>query len=161
MVAIEALTIYDNVPDLLAKWYALSGDVTAKSYLKWQKYNSSPNPSATHGNRFVNNYTNSIANKYGRIASGEYLHPDSVIAKDNLRVTARRNVFTGSLFIMEKLAAGKSPKSKDWLYKINMPDSSFFGDTLGDNADKVSFCHECHSTELIDDYLFFMPKEYR
>ena len=145
----------------MATGYALSGDVKAKSYLKWQKYNSSPYPSATHGNRFVNKYTNSIAKKYGRIAPGEHLHLDSLIAKDNLTLTVRRDVYAGALFIMEKLAAGKSPKSEDWRYKMIMPDSSFLSNIQGDNTDKVAFCHECHSAVSMDDYLFFMPKEYR
>ena len=153
--AAEALTIYDNVADRMAKGYALSGDVTAKSYLKWRKYNLSPYPSATHGNRFVNNYANPIAKNYGRMKPGERLPEGSVIAKDSLTVTARRDVFAGALFIMEKLPAGKSPKSADWRYKMIMPDGSLFGDTQGDNADKVAFCHDCHATVLKDDYLFW------
>jgi hypothetical protein len=88
----------------VTKGYALSGDVTAKSYLKWWKYNSSQYPWATHGNRFVNNHTNSIAKKYR----------GSAISNDNLTVTARRDVFAGALFIMEKTASGKGPKSENW-----------------------------------------------
>jgi hypothetical protein len=112
--ATEVLTVYYNVAGCVTKGYALSGDVTAKSYLKWWKYNSSQYPWATHGNRFVNNHTNSIAKKYGRMVPGEHLHRGSAIANDNLTVTARRDVFAGALFIMEKTASGKGPKSENW-----------------------------------------------
>jgi hypothetical protein len=45
---------------------------------------------------------------------GEHLHRGSAIANDNLTVTARRDVFAGALFIMEKTASGKGPKSENW-----------------------------------------------
>ena len=38
---------------------------------------------------------------------GEHLHRGSAISNDNLTVTARRDVFAGALFIMEKTASGK------------------------------------------------------
>lgn len=109
----EALTIYDNVADRMAKGYASSGDTTAKSYRNWRLYNSAPYRSATHGNRYVNNYVNPIGKSYGTMKSGDKLPAGSIIAKDSLTVTSKRDVFAGALFIMEKLPAGQSPGTGD------------------------------------------------
>jgi hypothetical protein len=45
---------------------------------------------------------------------GEHLHRGSGIARDNLILTARRDVFAGARFFMEKPASGKGPKSENW-----------------------------------------------
>ena len=157
----EALTIYDNVADRMAKGYAASGDTTAKAYRDWRLYNTAPYRSATHGNRYVNNYVNPIGKAYGTMKPGDRLPAGTIIAKDSLTVTSKRDVFAGALFIMERLPTGQSPKTADWRYKMIMPDGSLFGDTRGDNADKVAFCHDCHVAASDDDYLFFMPEEYK
>jgi len=159
--AAEALTIYDNVADRMAKGYSLSGDATAKTYRTWQLHNTAPYQSATHGNRYVNNYVNPMGKAYGRLKKGERLPAGSIIAKDSLTVTSKRDVFAGALFIMERLPTGQSPKTGDWRYKMIMPDGSLFGDTRGEGADKVAFCHDCHVAAADDDYLFFMPQGYK
>ncbi len=157
----EALTIYDNVADRMAKGYAASGDPTAKVYRNWRLYNTAPYPSATHGNRYVNNYVNAVGKAYGTLKTGDRLPAGTIIAKDSLTVTAKRDVFAGALFIMERLPTGQSPQTGDWRYKMIMPDGSLFGDTRGDGADKVAFCHDCHEAASEDDYLFFMPDAFK
>lgn len=157
----EALTIYDNVADRMAKGYAASGDTTAKAYREWRLYNTAPYRSATHGNRYVNNYVNPIGKAYGTMKRGDRLPAGTIIAKDSLTVTSKRDVFAGALFIMERLATGANPKTGDWRYKMIMPDGSLFGDTKGVGAEKVAFCHDCHVAASDDDYLFFMPEEYK
>lgn len=157
----EALTIYENVADRMAKGYAASGDRTAKEFRNWRRHNNAPYRSATHGNRYVNNYVNAIGKTYGSMKPGDRLPEGAIIAKDSLTVTAQRDVFAGALFIMERLATGQSPQTGDWRYKMIMPDGSLFGDTRGVNADKVAFCHGCHAAAKEDDYLFFMPEDYK
>ena len=46
--------------------YRLSGVSAARNFPRWQRYNSAPYRSATHGERFVNNYANAPAAAYGR-----------------------------------------------------------------------------------------------
>jgi hypothetical protein len=42
-----------------------------------------------------------------------------------------------------------------------LPDGSYFGDTEGDNAADVAYCHVCHKIKKRDDFVFFVPKAYR
>ena len=70
-------------------------------------------------------------------------------------------MFPGALFVMEKLAGGASPQNADWRYVMIMPDGSLFGDSMGDGASEMTFCHECHKIEANRDYLYFVPQKYR
>ncbi len=158
----EALTIYDNVTDEMAKGYAVSMDPAALRFRKWRRFNTSPYKSATHGNRYVNNYVNGTGvSAYGSMDDGGQMPVGSIIAKDSFTVTSDTAVFAGALFVMEKMAKDTRPKTGDWRYAMIMPDGSYLGDTEGDNADKVGFCNECHKTKAKNDYLFFIPKKYR
>ena len=159
----EAMSIYDNVSERMFKGYAASKDPTAMTYRNWRRYNTAPYNSATHGNRYVNNYANAKAKAghYGRLAPGGKLPVGSIIAKDSFTVTNNHAVFAGALFIMEKLAKGTSPKTDDWRYQMIMPDGSLFGDTQGIGAAEVSFCHGCHSKKAGNDSLYFIPEKFR
>ena len=42
-----------------------------------------------------------------------------------------------------------------------MPDGSLFGDTMGDRAGAVAYCHVCHEAVADRDYTFYVPEEYR
>ena len=161
LTAPEAMSVYDNVSEQMFRGYAISKEPTAMSYGSWRRYNSAPYTSATHGNRYVNNYANAKAKRYGKMKPGEKLPVGAVIAKDSLTVTNDRSVFAGALFLMEKLPRGKSPNTGDWRYQMIMPDGSLFGDTQGTGAKEVAFCHDCHAAEADRDFLFFIPKKYR
>ena len=158
--AAEALAIYDNIADAMAQGYALSGEPAARQYLKWRRYNSAPYRSATHGNRYANNYANAKTKGYGTLKSGERMAPGAVIAKDTFTVPANGDVYGGPLFIMEKLGQGLSPETGGWRYVMIMPDGSYFGDSAGDDAQRVGFCDGCHRTAGADR-LFFIPENYR
>ena len=47
---------YRSIIESLQKMYAISKDPSAKNYLRWERSNSAPYLSGTHGNRYVNNY---------------------------------------------------------------------------------------------------------
>ena len=158
--AAEALAIYDNIADAMAQGYALSGELAAQQYPKWRRYNSAPYRSATHGNRYVNNYANAKTKGYGALKPGERMPPGAVLAKDAFTVSADGDVYGGPLFIMEKLGQGVSPETGGWRYVMIMPDGSYFGDSTGDGAQRVKFCNGCHQTAA-DDRLFFIPQKYR
>jgi hypothetical protein len=157
----EARKVYDSIADELAEAYGLSREPSAMAFRKWKIYNSAPYLSATHGNRYVNNYANARAVGYGSLKPGEKLPVGSILAKDSFTVTADGEVFGAALFVMEKLAAGKSPATGDWRYVMILPDGSYFGDTEGDNAADVAYCHTCHKVKKRNDFIFYVPKAYR
>ncbi len=157
----ESRKVYDNIAKDLAGFYAVSREPAAEQFRSWKVFNTAPYLSATHGNRYVNNYANARSLGYGTLKSGDRLPAGAIIAKDSFTVTGEGEVFGAALFIMEKLAAGKSPKTGDWRYVMILPDGSYFGDTTGDNADDVAYCHTCHKVKARTDYLFQIPKKYR
>jgi hypothetical protein len=86
----------------------------------------------------------------------------SAIAKDSFSVGADGKVTLGPLFLMEKMQPGFNEVSGDWKYTMIMPDGSTFGTTGGAGDAAVEFCNECHAAVAEDqDYLFFLPEEYR
>ncbi len=157
----EAMSAYDNVSGQMFKGYAGSKDSVAKAYGAWRRHNSVPYISDTHGNRFVNNYANPIAKRYGKMNPGETLPAGSILAKDSFTVTKDRAIFAGALFLMEKLPKGRDPNTGDWRYQMIMPDGSLFGDTQGAGANEVAFCHDCHTAESDNDFLFYVPEKVR
>ena len=61
----EADRIYGLINDALAKGFGFSGFEGADKYQSFKRYNKAPYLSSTHGNLFLNNYANQIADKYG------------------------------------------------------------------------------------------------
>jgi hypothetical protein len=153
----EALRVYQSIAGELSRGYAISKDKIAQTYRRWRLFNTAPYQSATHGNRYVNNYANEKS--YGK--PGAVMPPGTVLAKDSFTVTADSGIFGGALFLMEKLAPGTSPNTGDWRYVMIMPDGSVLGDSTGENQDRVEFCDDCHVAKADDDYLFLVPEEYR
>ncbi len=156
----EALRIYESLQKRMAQGYAAAQLEQLRNYQNWPLFNDAPYVSATHGQRFVNSYANRMAHNYGTLQEGEKLPMGSVLAKDSMTVTDEGNTHPGALFIMEKLAEGASPDTADWRYIMVMPDGSLFGDTMGDRASAVSYCHDCHEAVADRDYTFFVPEEY-
>jgi hypothetical protein len=156
----DALSIYERIRPDMAAAYRLSRNHWADQFYSWRRYNRVPYLSATHGERYINNYANAAAKAYGKGAGS--LPEGAVLAKDSFTVTARGDVFTGPLFLMEKMPAGFSPEAHDWRYTMIMPDGSLFGTTNGEGSDRVEFCVSCHllAEEGMDD-LFFVPEQYR
>ncbi len=157
----DAMTIYARILDDLTQGYAVSGDASSKSYRGWRKYNRVPYRSATHGERYVNNYANTAAQAYGKFEEVGRLPEGALLAKDSFAVTSRGDVFSGPLFLMERMEAGFSPETNDWRYSMIMPDGSIFGITKGAGAERVAFCHACHEAVGGSDNLFFVPEENR
>ena len=157
----DALSIYDQIRDDMVAAYRLSRDPVATQFYKWRRYNRAPYLSATHGDRYINNYANAKSNAYGREGAGP-MPEGAVLAKDSFTVTRRGDVFTGPLFLMEKMAPGFSADIRDWRYTMIMPDGSVFGTTNGQGSERVEFCATCHAMAGdAADHLFFVPEEYR
>lgn len=158
---VEALSVYDRIRDEMVAAYRLSRNPVAEHYVRWRRYNRAPYRSATHGDRYINNYANAeAATQYGR--SQGPMAPGAVLAKDSFTVTAQGDVFTGPLFLMEKMPPGFSEETRDWRYTMIMPDGSLLGTTGGEGSERTAFCASCHQTAGAGrDHLFFVPKEFR
>lgn len=157
----DALSIYDRIRDDMVAAYRLSRDPVGDRYYTWRRYNRVPYLSASHGDRYINNYANAEAKSYGQEDSAP-MPADAVLAKDSFTVTAQGDVFTGPLFLMKKMPAGFSAETRDWRYTMIMPDGSLFGTTNGESSEKVEFCASCHATAgVFMDHLFFVPEKYR
>jgi hypothetical protein len=157
----EANRIYNSLRRRLAEGYATSGMEIVDNYQSWKRYNSAPYLSATHGQRFVNNYANAASGDYGRLKVGGTYAPGTVLAKDSVTVTTQGKVFPGALFVMEKLQSGSNPDTADWRYVMIIPDGSIYGDTTGDEPELAEYCHACHQARADDDYVFFVPEAYK
>ena len=138
-----------------------AGEDVSGAYSTWVFLNTRPYRSATHGNRFVNNFANQTgAAEYGTFEDGGAMPEGAVLAKDSFVVTAKGQVTTGPLFAMEKMAAGFNEASGDWRYTLVMPDGTIAGTTNGAGSDQVGFCIDCHLAAERDS-MFFMPDEFR
>ena len=144
----------------MASSYALSRLSAIENYQSWKRYNSAPYLSATHGQRFVNNFANEPAKNYGKLQKGEKYPAGSVFAKDSVTITEEGKVFPGAMFVMEKLAAGSQPETGDWRYIMVLPDGTQYGDTTGEEAPQVKYCHACHAAKADQDFVFFIPDQY-
>ena len=158
----DALIIYDRIAEQMVANYRKSKNSYAEVYRTWRRYNTTPYLSATHGNRYVNNYANARAVAYEKAEQAGTLPEGSVLAKDSFEVTDRGDVLTGPLTLMEKMQLGFNPEGRDWRYTMIAPDGSLFGTTKGENSKRVEFCMDCHIAAGDDqDHLFFVRKQYR
>jgi hypothetical protein len=135
----------------------------AQAYQDWQRLNTEPYVSATHGSRYVNNYPGpEAAEAYGRFEDVGTMAAGARIAKDSFTVSPDGRIGVGPLFIMEKMADGFDAASSDWRYAMIMPNGSLFGITGGQNTQGMQFCAECHAIVADDqDSLYFIPEEFR
>ena len=144
---------------------AVSGELmtVAQEYQGWERLNTQPYVSATHGSRYVNNYpAPEAAEAYGRFEEVGAMPAGGRIAKDSFTVSPDGRVSVGPLFLMEKMEEGFNAASDDWRYAMIMPDGSLFGMTNGQGSQNVAFCAECHAIVADDqDSLYFMPEEVR
>ena len=161
LTAGQAAAIYREIRDRMAGGYRLSGLPAARNFARWQRFNAAPYRSATHGERFVNNYANAVARAYGRHEAAGIMPPGATVVKDTFYVSQSGAVFPGALMIMEKMPAGFDAATGDWRYAMVMPDGSLFGETGGENAHGMVFCADCHALAAATDYLFFVPEPFR
>lgn len=157
----EAEETYQQLVDELVAGYAPTDHPAARDYRNWRRYNGAPYLSATHGNLYINNYVNEAGRAYGRFENAGILPVGTIIAKDSFVVERNGEVRPGPLFIMEKMPKGFNYVSGDWRYTQIMPDGVFFGETLGEDAERVEFCIGCHLAVEQQDHLFFIPAPYR
>jgi hypothetical protein len=134
-----------------------------RSYQSWQRVNTVPYVSATHGSRYVNNYPGpEAAQAYGRFEEIGTMPTGGRIAKDSFTVSPDGRIAVGPLFVMEKMQQGFNASTHNWRYTMIMPDGSVFGVTNGQGSQNMQFCAECHALVAAEqDNLFFLPEEFR
>jgi class 3 adenylate cyclase len=159
--AADAYTIYERIQADMAAVYRRSNNELAGRYQSWRRYNVTPYLSAQHGRRFVNNYGNSSAAAYAKFEDAGFLPAGLVIAKDSFEVRENGDVVTGPLAIMEKMSDGFDPDGGNWRYTMILPNGNVFGTTGGAHSERVDFCGTCHKRAQKNDFLFFLPKEFR
>jgi len=157
----EAESVYQHNAAVVKKLLEASSNDIARGYSKWQRGNSKPYPSFSHGRRYLNNYLNDSALNYLEYENAGRLPVGAVIVKESFAVAQNGAFLPGPLFIMEKMPAGFSYVSGDWRYTQIQPDGSVTGSTNGQNASRVRFCVSCHLAAEKKDHLFFIPTEYR
>ena len=150
----EAEAVYAELRQSMREVYLVARYELAGEYQNWKRYNEAPYLSETHGNRYVNNYANSGAFDFAAPEAGVVYPAGTILAKDSFTVTQEREIYPGSLFIMEKLSAGASPETADWRYLAIHPDGSIEGDTTGESPEGVAYCHQCHQLRADFDHIF-------
>ena len=162
----QANSYYASLTKLLKDCYARSGLALTKVYQSWDRYNTAPYESATHGGRFVNNYANAKAKAYGKYEASGPMAVGGILVKDSFQVKKGKNgknkVTPGPMFIMEKMAAGFNPSTHDWKYSMITVNGKIFGTTNGKGSKKMKFCADCHNAVAEDqDTMFYLPEEFR
>lgn len=157
----EARKAYQALKERMAAGFGISDYPPAKDYQNWEVYNTAPYISATHGQRYVNNYANELGKDYGKLEPGGKYPQGTVFAKDSISAVDKDHIFPGAIFFMEKLAKGASPETADWRYVMVLPLGALYGDTKGDKARNVRYCHACHIQKADDDFVFFVPENWR
>jgi len=146
----------------MKKAYTKAGLRQIKGFSGWTKVNTSPYQSATHGNRYVNNYADPHGDyRYKKFESAGTMPLGSVLAKDSFIVRPDGRVAVGPMFVMEKMNAGFNKGSGDWRYTMIMPNGKIAGQTRGKGM-SMKFCAECHASVAPDqDHVLLVPDEFR
>jgi hypothetical protein len=111
-----------------------------KDYPDWTKVSAFPAAPGFHGGRFLVTYVNAIgAEEYLKYKPENVSIPAGTkIAKESFAISDDGKVSRGPLFLMEKVAAGKSPKTDDWYYMMVGPNGA------PQAINVFTACSECH-----------------
>ncbi|MEM7654017.1 MAG: cytochrome P460 family protein [Pseudomonadota bacterium] len=127
------------------------------NYPNWTKASTAPANPGFHSDRFLVTYVNDIGKaEYLKFADeGVNMPAGSVLVKESFSVNKKGEAVPGPLFIMQKAAAGKSPRTADWYYMM----VSAKGVPQGVNVYQA--CHQCHSGFETQDYMGYPVEEVR
>ncbi len=160
--AAEASTLYSCLKGEMANAYGKAGVRQISGYQNWLNIAAAPYQSATHGNRYVNNYADAHGDyRYKKFEKAGKMPQGSVLAKDSFVVRPDGKVSVGPIFIMEKMVAGFRKSTGDWRYSMILPNGKVAGITGGKGM-SMKFCAECHESVAPDqDYIMLVPTESR
>lgn len=122
----------------------------------WKAASTLPANPGPHSNRFLFTYVNKIGEAaYTQYAEGVKMPVGTVLVKESFSINSKGKSKPGPLFIMEKAAAGSSPKTGDWYYTM-----------VGANGKPQAVnvfraCHDCHSGWEDSDFVGYPVEEVR
>jgi len=159
----EAKKAYNCAQDAMKAAYDKAGLSGLGDYQDWEIFNTAPYQSATHGNRYVNNYVDAKgADAYGAFEDIDEMPAGAVLAKDSFSVSGNGKIGVGPLFLMEKMESGFNSQTDDWKYTMIQPSGEILGVTNGQGSQNVQFCADCHvAVAGNQDSLYFVPQEVR
>lgn len=131
----------------------------ARDYGTWQIYTRRPFGSE-HGS-YLEIHANDRAAAFGKFEDAGILPEGAIVAKPHFSVTGDGTVRRGPLLLMQKMRPGFSPTTSDWRFTMIAPDGTIAGETGGRNAGAVEFCVECHKAAWRQDFLMFVPPQFR
>ncbi len=141
----EAQTVYDCIAAGLHEGYMKGKkrwipEEYVSDYRNWTIANTLPANPGFHGGRFLLTWVSEAgAEDYLKYKDEDVNIPaGTVIAKESFAVTEKGKVKKGPLFIMEKVAAGKSPETDDWYYMMVAPNGT------PQAVNVIKACSECH-----------------
>ena len=146
----EAQQVYECIAEDLHAGYAKGAKrwVPAEpvaAFPGWTAAGTAPANPAMHGDRFLFTYVNDIGkDEYLKYAENPVMPVGSMMAKVSFSVTGKGKVRKGPLFLMEKVAAGTSPKTDDWFYYMVAPN----GRPQAVNV--FAACADCHQENFGD-----------
>lgn len=111
-----------------------------RDYRDWKAANTLPAAPGFHGERYLFTYVNPTGYAEYTAFKDENVNipAGTIIAKESFEVAADGVARAGPLFIMQKVAAGTSPKTGDWYYMMVAPD----GQPVGVPVEQA--CSQCH-----------------
>lgn len=145
LTAAQAMAIYDCLKADMQAGYAKgpkrwvpAGHVA--DFRGWTAASTAPAAPGPHGERFLMTWVNAAgADAYLDFAEENVVIPaGTVIAKESFDVKADGSATAGPLFLMEKVAAGRSPETNDWFYMMVSPSGA------PQAIPVVQACHACH-----------------
>jgi len=159
----EAAKAYACAKDALKAAYQKAGLSSLSDYQSWDVFNTAPYQSATHGNRYVNNFVDDRGSReYGKFENVDEMPAGSVLAKDSFSVSPNGQIGVGPMFLMEKMRDGFNADTGDWKYTMVMPTGQVLGVTNGEGSANVQFCADCHMAVAgMQDSLYFVPQDMR
>lgn len=158
----RANEIYEIVRPALQAGYAIATSPLAAWYQDWRRANTAPYLSATHGNRYLNNYVNEIgAVSYFRFEKVGKMPVGTIIAKDSFSMRTTGEILLGGLFLLEKMPAGFSDLADDWKYTFIQADGTLFGETNASGSKRVEYCTSFHLAAPHHEHLWFVPQAFR
>ena len=160
--AAEADSAYDCLLKEMTTAYGKSKNPIAKNYTDFRRYREVAYQSATHDNRFVQNYGNDYAKNYAAYENAGTFKLGAFFAKDSFTVSGDGKMAVGPLFLLQNVPSGFNKASLDWKYSMIMPDGKVFGATGGKNSAAMNFCYECHNGVAPDQgAVMLLPEESR
>jgi len=155
----ELIELADCVRPALAASMRESEAPAARLYSSWPRYSLRPFGSE-HGS-YLEIFANERASAFGRYEDAGVMPEGAIIAKHHFAVSGSGAVRRGPLLTMEKMRSGFNRATADWRFTMITPDGKIAGETAGRNAGAVDFCIECHKAAWRQDFMMFVPPEFR